>query len=217
MMRRTRPPQTRKNFSALGHRLVWMLGSTHFGKVVVMTIGDKTQIRRRVKDHLTSLDKNARAAATTAVRYAVIQLPGWEQVRTIAAFMPLPDEPDLSPLSWLPERRVLLPVVRGHELNFYEVHGEEDLVCGSFGIKEPDPQRATLADASQAEVIFVPGLAFTRDGHRLGRGRGFYDRTLATLPRTVLRVGLCFAPQIFDSLPVEDHDQKVDLVLSPPV
>lgn len=217
MMRRTLPLQTRENFPALGHRLVWTLGSTHFGKIAIMTIGDKTQIRRRVKDRLTSLDKNARTAASTSLRHAVMQLPGWEQVRTVAAFVPLPDEPDLSPLSWLPERRVLLPVVRGHELNFYEVHGEDDLLGGSYGIMEPDPKHATPADASQAEVIFVPGLAFTREGHRLGRGRGFYDRTLATLPRTVLRVGLCFAPQIFDSLPVEDHDQKVDLVLSPPV
>lgn len=180
-----------------------------------MTIGDKTQIRRRVKEHLTSLDKNARAAASTALRQSVMQLPGWEQVRTVAAFMPLPDEPDLSPLSWLPERRVLLPVVRGHELNFYEVHDEEDLVSGAFGVMEPDPQRATLADATQAQVIFVPGVAFTRDGHRLGRGRGFYDRTLLNLPRTVLRVGICFAEQILPEFPNEPHDQQVDIVIAP--
>lgn len=144
-----------------------------------------------------------------------MQLPGWEQVRIVAAFMPLPDEPDLSPLSWLPERRVLLPVVRGQELNFYEVHDEEDLVCGSFGVMEPDPHRATLADATQAQVIFVPGVAFTREGNRLGRGRGFYDRLLAALPSSVQRIGICFAEQILPKLPTEPHDQQVDIVIAP--
>lgn len=146
-----------------------------------------------------------------------MQLPGWEQVRTVAAFMPLPDEPDLSPLSWLPDRRLLLPVVQGHELSFCEVQDEDDLVRGAFGILEPAPHRTAATTIADANIILVPGIAFTRKGHRLGRGRGFYDRTLATLPRNILRVGLCFAPQIVESLPVDTHDQMVDLVLSPPV
>ena len=182
-----------------------------------MNLRDKTQIRRHVKKQLAALDQKSRAAASAALRQAVLQLPGWDQARTVAAFMPLPDEPDLAPLSWLPERRLLLPIVQGHELNFCEVQDQEDLIRGSFGILEPAPHLTTVSTMADADVILVPGLAFTREGLRLGRGRGFYDRTLATLPRSVLRVGVCFAPQLLEELPVEVHDQKVDLVLSAPV
>lgn len=182
-----------------------------------MNLGDKTQIRRHVKNQLAALDAKSRASASFTLRQAVSQLPGWDQAHTVAAFMPLPDEPDLSPLSWLPDRRVLLPVVQGHELSFGEVRDEEDLVRGAFGILEPAPHRTAVTTIADANIILVPGIAFTREGFRLGRGLGFYDRALAVLPRSVLRIGVCFAPQIMDELPVEAHDQKVDLVLSAPV
>jgi 5-formyltetrahydrofolate cyclo-ligase len=59
-------------------------------------------------------------------------------------------------------------------------------------------------------------MAFTKDGHRLGRGRGYYDRLLATLPATTLRIGVCFRCQLIDNIPSEPHDESVDLVLSSP-
>jgi 5-formyltetrahydrofolate cyclo-ligase len=65
--------------------------------------------------------------------------------------------------------------------------------------------------------MFVPGLAFTADGHRLGRGRGYYDRLLANLPPSVFRVGVCLASQMTSSIPHEPHDESVDFVLSSPV
>jgi 5-formyltetrahydrofolate cyclo-ligase len=81
---------------------------------------------------------------------------------------------------------------------------------------EPKPELCPVADPAEADIIFVPGMAFTHDGKRLGRGRGFYDRMLTHLPHSVLRVGVCFASQIVESLPTETHDREVDVVLSSP-
>ncbi len=61
----------------------------------------------------------------------------------------------------------------------------------------------------------MPGVAFDRSGHRLGYGGGFYDRFLARLPARALRIGVAFDQQVLDELPAEEHDQPVDLVVTP--
>ena len=64
---------------------------------------------------------------------------------------------------------------------------------------------------SGVDLVFVPGLAFTRDGARLGRGGGYFDRFLSRFEGT--SVGVCFQEQVLDELPEEDHDQRVDHVI----
>jgi 5,10-methenyltetrahydrofolate synthetase len=134
----------------------------------------------------------------------------------LAAFAALPGEPDLHPFDWCHSKSVLLPRVEGDHLIFHAVKNPAQLKPGTFGVLEPDPTQGPVADPATADTIFVPGLAFTAEGHRLGRGRGYYDRLLSTLPETILRVGVCFNCQLVDSIPQEPHDEFVDLVLSSP-
>lgn len=93
----------------------------------------------------------------------------------------------------------------------------------------PDPEspghtlRMPVPDApplplAQIDIVFLPGVAFDRSGHRLGRGGGFYDRFLANLRaqrRDALIVGVCFASQLITAVPVEPHDQVMDVVVTP--
>lgn len=182
-----------------------------------MTPRDKTELRRRMRSLLAKQDDGAHSKASTLLRQAVEELAEWEDARVVAAFAALPSEPDLRPWDWSDRKTVLLPRVAGEDLVFHAVAGPGDLRTGSFGVREPDPSRCAALDAAEADIILVPGLAFTTDGRRLGRGRGFYDRVLAQLPARVLKVGICFGGQLVDDLPVEDHDRRVDLVLSAPV
>ncbi|MFZ4484033.1 MAG: 5-formyltetrahydrofolate cyclo-ligase [Chthoniobacterales bacterium] len=156
------------------------------------------------------------AAASESVRTIIPLLPRWQEARIVAAFAPLRGEPDLRPLDWLGPRTVLFPRVDGEDLIFHRVESPNHLRPGAFDVLEPDPSSCTVI-AAAADLIFVPGLAFTADGARLGRGRGYYDRLLASLPASVQRVGVCFPGQLLDTLPVEPHDQKVDVVLTAPV
>lgn len=92
-----------------------------------------------------------------------------------------------------------------------------ELVSGAYSIKEPSHAcrsqagREILPD--QADVVILPGMAFTRSGCRLGRGKGYYDRFLAQVRPNALRIGLAFEEQIFPELPCDSHDQPVDCLI----
>lgn len=85
-----------------------------------------------------------------------------------------------------------------------------DFAPGRFGI--PEPTTHERFDTSP-DLAIVPGLAFTRDGLRLGQGGGFYDRYLAQHPATY-KVGLCFDPQLADTLLCDGHDVTMDEVIT---
>jgi 5-formyltetrahydrofolate cyclo-ligase len=176
----------------------------------------KTELRRRLRAELARMKSADCAAASESIRTSIASLPRWQAARTLAAFVALPGEPDLAPFYWIPGRRLLLPRVEGEFLVFHEVREPTELIRGAFGVMEPKADICPAVDPAESDIIFVPGLAFTHDGERLGRGRGYYDRMLDRLPRTVLRVGVCFAPQIVASLPSEAHDREVDVVVSSP-
>lgn len=176
----------------------------------------KTELRRRMRGDLARMSPAALAAASENIRTSIPTLPRWQAARTVAAFVPLPNEPDLRPFDWTPQRTLLLPRMDGEHLAFHRVAEASDLIPGPHGVQEPDPGRCPPADPAETDLIFIPGMAFTTDGARLGRGRGFYDRVLARLPATVLRVGVCFRPQIVPEIPLAAHDREVDLVLTPP-
>lgn len=176
----------------------------------------KTELRRSMRAKLARTSPAALAAASESIRTSIPTLPRWQAVRIVAAFVPLADEPDINPFHLVPQRTLLLPRMDGAQLAFHEVSRASDLVTGPYGVREPDPARCPPADPAAADLIFVPGVAFTTEGARLGRGRGFYDRLLSRLPGSVLRVGVCFRPQLVAELPLAAHDREVDLVLTSP-
>ncbi len=86
------------------------------------------------------------------------------------------------------------------------------LVRGPLGADEP-PSGAPEADPADIECVVMPGVAFSLDGLRLGRGGGYYDATLKTMPRAA-RVGLAYDVQIVETLPREPHDAPLDAVVT---
>jgi len=176
----------------------------------------KTELRRLMRAQLARMTPAAAEAAAESIRESIPSLPRWQDTRVVAAYAALAGEPDLQPLAWTKHKSVLFPRVEGEELIFHVVENASQLKPGAFGVTEPDAEKCPVADIHDAEIIFIPGLAFTIDGARLGRGRGFYDRLLAALPPDILRVGVCFGPQIVADIPCESHDEEVDVVLSSP-
>ncbi|MGY2064532.1 5-formyltetrahydrofolate cyclo-ligase [Blastococcus sp. SYSU DS0619] len=111
--------------------------------------------------------------------------------------------------------RVLLPVVpaRGRELDWAEHSGE--LVPGRFGLLEPPGPRLGAAAIGAAGAVVVPAVAVARDGARLGRGGGFYDRALRHARPGAALVAVVFDDELVDRLPTEPHDVRMTAVVTP--
>ena len=112
---------------------------------------------------------------------------------------------------WQQGFSVALPRVAGERMDFYLVRGQKDLVRGFREIPEP-AGHCEKADCPQA-VVITPGTAFTREGDRMGYGGGFYDRFFSEEPEHK-RVAVCYPFQIFPVLPTEEHDKRMDVVLT---
>jgi 5-formyltetrahydrofolate cyclo-ligase len=129
------------------------------------------------------------------------------ECRTIAVYSPLPGEIDLTrTLLTHPERRWVFPRVADHHLTF---HTGGNLIHGSFGVLEPaaDSPEVPLLEV---DAFLCPGLAFDKNGGRLGRGRGFYDRLLAQARPDALKLGICHSFQIVADTYPEPHDIPMD-------
>jgi 5-formyltetrahydrofolate cyclo-ligase len=111
--------------------------------------------------------------------------------------------------------RLAFPRVSGPgALSFHVLPDPSALAPGFRGILEPPPDAPEVSPAALA-LLLVPGLGFDRDGGRLGRGGGFYDRLLEALPLATLRLGMAFACQLLPTpLPREPHDAPVDAVVT---
>lgn len=109
--------------------------------------------------------------------------------------------------------RLLLPRVRGRDLVFSAVRDLGTLRRSRLGVLEPSEAEPALS-LGPRDVILVPGVAFDTAGARLGRGMGFYDRALALHGERPFAVGVAFAFQVVERVPVLAHDRSVDAVVT---
>ncbi|MGQ0847378.1 MAG: 5-formyltetrahydrofolate cyclo-ligase [Sporichthyaceae bacterium] len=136
---------------------------------------------------------------------------------TVAAYVSLTGEPGTGALrAALGEagHRVLLPVLRA-DLDLDWALDVGGLRPGLRGTREPAGPPLGVEAITGADVVLVPGLLVGRDGTRLGRGGGSYDRALARRSSTALVAMLCFAEEIVETVPTAPHDARVDAALTP--
>lgn len=136
------------------------------------------------------------------------------EAQTVMLYCSLPDEVDTHGLIdtlYGEGKTVVLPVVTGEgkmEMRVY--HGANSLRRGAFDILEPAGERFT--DYESIDLAVIPGMAFDDSGHRLGRGKGYYDRFLVNLPHCY-KIGMCFDFQRVEHVPCESTDIAVDEVI----
>jgi 5-formyltetrahydrofolate cyclo-ligase len=176
----------------------------------------KTELRTTVLARRAALSPAERAAAANALvdRIADLALP--ETACLVSGFWPIRDEIDVRPLmAAIAARghRLALPVIGpNRHLSFREWTDGAPLVPAGFGTSEPGPD----CPACDPAILLVPLVAFDRQGARLGYGKGHYDgaiRRLADLG-PVRTIGVAFATQEVDEVPMEAHDRHLDAVLT---
>ena len=115
------------------------------------------------------------------------------------------------------EKKIGLPFVRQKEKRIIPrlvVDFKRDLEDGPYGIKQPKVKYTSILPLNIIDMVVVPGIAFDKNNHRLGRGAGYYDRFLGTLPKHIPTIGLAFDFQIVDALHMrEEHDVPLSQVV----
>ncbi len=184
----------------------------------------KAEIRKKILKVRQELCKEEQNRRSLKIQKQVLEHPHFQQAQWIFLYMDYKAEVQTGFLlekCFELGKRLALPKIDGDVMNFYEVRTREDVQPGYFGILEPvttrevTPElRETAGDAAKVKneskaFMTVPGVAFSKDGYRMGYGKGFYDRYLARFPG-IYTCGLAYECQIVEELPVETHDKKLD-------
>ncbi len=176
----------------------------------------KDELRRRALARRDTLTVEQRVDAAKAI--AAISLPVELPLGTIVAgYSPINSEIDPFPLMQALAKKnaeLALPVIieRNRPLIFRSWSPEEGLVRGQYGIFQPSSDEPEV----DPDIVLVPLAAFDRAGHRIGYGRGYYDRTLQNLRamKRITVIGVAFAVQEIEVVPALAHDEQLDCVLT---
>jgi len=176
-----------------------------------MIAEEKQRLRSGLLKTLRELTPAEKLRQSREIGRLLTAQPLWGSARRVFAFHPLGDEPAIFSLL-ISRGGFCLPRIDKEIMRFYPVADPHSLRPGPHGILEPKPTDEEVLPA-QEDLLLVPGLAFSRDGCRLGRGGGFYDRFLEGCSAATL--GVCFYQQILSNLPMAAHDQRVGGVIFP--
>jgi 5-formyltetrahydrofolate cyclo-ligase len=179
-------------------------------------IAAKNDLRRQMRARIAALSDQEMSAASARL---CEQLRTAELGRTVALFGGIAGEPNLLPLiPWLIEggaRPVFFGFADGMLVPQIASSAAE-LERGVFGVWTP-LAHAPVIDVAELDTILVPGLAFDTHGHRLGRGRGYFDRLFADPNVKAQRIGVCLDCQVVPAVPVEAHDAVMHALVTPSV
>ncbi len=170
----------------------------------------KQELRKWIRAEKKSYGKDELKSMSDRVAGSLELHPDFIQAQTVLLYNSLPDEVSTQSLleKYSGVKNILLPRVVGDDLELISYHPDAVHV-GAFGIMEPDG--APFTDYPSIDLAVIPGMAFDAQGHRLGRGRGYYDRLLPKLQ--CKKIGLCFPFQFLELIPTEPHDIPMDEVI----
>ena len=176
-----------------------------------MILTDKREIRRKVRAEIAALSAEEKSSFSAAICRTLLSTQEVDNASVVALFVSLADEPETGEIiaELAKTKRVVVPRIEGEEMEFYDI--AEGVSEGAFGILEP---LATIpVEPGKIDVMVVPGVAFTKEGERLGRGKGFYDKYLSRKGFRAHTIGICYPCQVVDFLPIEEHDRVLDRVV----
>ena len=175
----------------------------------------KSELRKEIKNRKRQFTSQQLSELSFVVVMRLLAHQRLKDARTVMLYYSLPDEVythTLVDALLASGKRVLLPRVTGEgtmELRLYT--GPQSLEQGAYNIMEPVGE--VFTDYAQIDLAVIPGVAFDRQLNRMGRGKGFYDRLLPQLG-DAYKIGICFDFQLVESIECEEHDIKMNEVIS---
>ena len=177
----------------------------------------KRSLRSHFLAQRRSLSHDLWCSSSSAAQINLLSLDEYADAKCIALYAPAHNEVDTGLIladAFHAGKRVLFPAVCGNQMVFRRVDHIDELQEGTFGILEPCPT-GTDHQADEADLIVVPGVAFDLAGHRIGYGKGFYDRFLHHPDCSAHLVGLCHDFQLTEGIiPADVHDIPMEIIVS---
>ena len=181
---------------------------------------DRQDLRKRILGARDRLSGNERHEKSISVMHNFWSLPERQQWSTLFIYVNFRSEVETMELI---KRclelgiRVAVPLVEASTASMIPLlieDPEKDLVPGYYNIPEPDPQKTLRVEPSRIDAAVIPGSVFDIHGGRLGYGGGYYDRFLVNDAPQARRIGFAFELQVVDKVPLEPHDQPLDILIT---
>ncbi|MBN2181536.1 MAG: 5-formyltetrahydrofolate cyclo-ligase [Sedimentisphaerales bacterium] len=179
---------------------------------------EKARLRRELQNSLFAIPPEQRLEKSRKACQNLISMPRFQDASTIMMYLSLPYEADISEAilhAWQFNKTVAVPKISWEQRHMIPVKInslETGISTGASGLK--NPVAGVPVPFEDIDLVVTPALGFDRHGNRLGRGGSYYDRFFANTALKASRCGFAFAEQIIDSIPVAEHDEPVDSLVT---
>ncbi len=172
----------------------------------------KKQLRNRIRQAKALYTPEQLSGWSSTLFTKLESHPAFIRAKNILLYYSLPDEVQTHEFitRWHRRKQIFLPAIAGDELELRLYTSEGAMKKDIYGIDEPTGKPVTNYES--IDLAIIPGMAFDKQGNRLGRGKGFYDRLLPRLK--AYKIGVCFAFQVVDSIPSETFDVQMNEVMT---
>ncbi len=181
---------------------------------------NKKLLRQDIAKKIAAMSRETRELNSNIIREKIIALKEYRAAKIVLLYVPLSDEVNITRViedALVSGKRVALPVVQGERMIFRVIDPSwlNHLREGSLHVMEPIDHYPEL-NTENAEALFIltPGRAFSEAKDRLGRGKGYYDRFLSSLSHKPFLAAAAFDLQIVHHIPTDDHDKRVDCIIT---
>lgn len=178
----------------------------------------KKDIRQKVREKIKNLSAGYREQGSILIAEKFLHSAHFINSKNILIYYPSGCEVDTSLIirdALKNRKNIILPRACKKELELYFISDPEtQLGKGAYSIMEPIASLCRPAKLSDIDLVIVPGISFDKNFNRLGQGGGYFDRFLPCLPEKVKKIALCFDIQIVNTLPIQEHDTKVDIIIT---
>lgn len=179
----------------------------------------KSEIRKEIKERLKNQNEAERRKNSLVIKKKLFNLPEFKKANVVMFYVSTEFEVDTRDMiddALATGKVTAVPYVIAEEKRMTPslIKDKKVLVKGPYGIYQPREDSYIPVTSSEIDLVVVPGVAFTRDGARLGRGGGFYDRFLKDLPENTQTIGIAFGLQVVSGLPQSERDIPVKKLIT---
>jgi len=177
----------------------------------------KDSIRKTILAGLASLDGKERSQIESTFYERLFSTDLWKKAESIGVTVSKGTEWETRPIieeAWKEEKKVSVPksIHKTRELHFYQLEDYNQLEVGYYDLEEPVPEKTNRTEIADIDLLIVPGVAFNKEGYRIGFGGGYYDRFLKDFSNET--VSLAHTNQLREDLPIEEYDLPVDKIIT---